>query len=144
MDVFELHKDDWTLSDDPARLDMDAVVGFLSRAYWASNRPRRTIEKSIQNSLNIGVYKNGRQMAYCRVVTDYATFAWLCDVFVDEAHRGAGVSKWMLEGVMAHPRLQGLRRWLLATRDAGTLYARYGFAPLATPERWMEILNQSV
>ncbi len=144
MDIFELHKGDWTLSTDPARLDMNAVVGFLARAYWASNRPRATIEKSIKNSLNVGVYKNGAQIAYCRVVTDYATFAWLCDVFVDETHRGDGVSKWMLAGVMAHPELQGLRRWLLATRDAKTLYARYGFAPLATPERWMEILNQSV
>lgn len=141
MDIFELHKDNWTLSTDPARLDMDVVAGFLARAYWANKRPRKTIEKSVYGSLNFGVYEAGKQIAYCRVVTDTATFAWLCDVFVDEAHRGKGASKWMLEGVMAHPELQGLRRWLLATRDASGLYSRYGFTPLATPERWMEILN---
>jgi GNAT superfamily N-acetyltransferase len=141
MDIYELRNDSWTLSTDPARLDMDVVTGFLARAYWANTRPRQTIEKSIRNSLSFGVYEAGKQIAYCRVVTDYATFAWLCDVFVDEAHRGLGVSKWMMEGVKAHPELQGLRRWLLATRDAHGLYSQYGFAPLATPERWMEIMN---
>lgn len=141
MDIFERHLDGLTLSTDPARLDMDVVVGFLSRAYWANTRPRATIQKSIRHSLNFGVYDAGGQIAYCRVVTDYATFAWLCDVFVDEAHRGAGVSKWMLEAVQAHPELQGLRRWVLATRDAHSLYVQYGFTPLSAPERWMEIFN---
>ena len=112
---------------------------YLSqRSYWAQGRSLETVEKSIANSLCFGVYDDERQMGFARVVTDYATFAWLCDVFVDEAYRGRGLGKRLIEAVVAHPDLQNMRNFILATRDAHDLYRRYGgFEPLTNPERWM-------
>lgn len=134
----EFKKDKFTISDDISRLDIDAICDFLSRAYWADKRPRRLIERSIKHSLNFGVYDGERQIGFARVVTDHATFAYLCDVFIHEEYRGHSLGKWMMECIMAHPDLQGLRRWSLATRDAHGLYQQFGFTELSDPSLWME------
>lgn len=136
----EIRRDDLLISTDSARLDRDLVFSFLSeRAYWAMGRPRAVVDKSIANSLCFGVFEREQQVGFARVVTDYATFAWVCDVFILESHRGRGLSKWLIETIVAHPDLRGLRRMLLATRDAHGLYQRYGgFTPLRAPERWLE------
>jgi GNAT superfamily N-acetyltransferase len=138
---FEVSKENLIISTDPQRLDLDAVCGFLSRAYWAQNRTRLTIERSLRNSLVFGVYDEKCMVAMARIVTDYATFAWLCDVFVHENYRGRGIGKWLMESILAHPELQSLRRWLLATRDAHGLYSQYGYTSLHNTERWMERIN---
>ncbi|MFN8412349.1 MAG: GNAT family N-acetyltransferase [Anaerolineales bacterium] len=134
----EWKKNKFIISDDASRLNMDAVCDMLSRAYWASNRPRHVIEKSIQHSLNFGVYDGDRQVGFSRIVTDYAVFAYLCDVIVHEEYRGQSLGKWMMECVTTHPELQGLRRWTLITHDAHGLYSQFGFTELAAPPRWME------
>lgn len=122
------------------------IQEFLANeSYWAQGIPRSILEKCIENSLCFGVYdQEGKQVGFARVVTDYATYAYIADVFILEAQRGLGLSKWLMECIMSHPDLQGLRRWNLATRDAHGLYARYGFTPLRFPERWMEVLNPDV
>ncbi|HLY13130.1 MAG TPA: GNAT family N-acetyltransferase [Candidatus Limnocylindrales bacterium] len=127
------------ISRDLNRLDLDWLVAALSeRAYWAQRRPRAMIVRSLHNSRCYGVYADGRQVGFARVVTDAATFAWLCDVFIDEAWRGRGVGAWLIETIVAEPDLAALRRFILATRDASELYRRHGgFGPLPNPERWM-------
>lgn len=137
-EIIEFRRDTLLISTDPSRLDLGAITDMLSRAYWAKDRTRDVITKSMQNSLVFGVYDSDRQIGLARVVTDYATFAWLCDVFILEEFRGRGISKWLMETILAHPDLQRLRRFLLATRDAHELYTRYGFTPLHNPSRWME------
>ena len=139
----EYKRDQFTISNDPSRLDVDEISRFLSRSYWADKRERNTIEKSIRNSLNFGVYDGDRQIGFARVVTDCATFAYLCDVFIHEDYRGRSIGKWMMECVMTHPDLQGLRRWLLATSDAHGLYSQYGFTPLSDPSVFMEIIDKT-
>lgn len=134
----EYKSNSFIISDDPAKLDLDAICDFLSRAYWAEKRPREVIEKSIRFSLNFGVYDGNRQVGFARVITDYATFAYLCDVFIHEEYRGHALGKWLMESILAHPNLQGLRRWSLATRDAHGLYKQFGFAELSNPASWME------
>jgi GNAT superfamily N-acetyltransferase len=124
---------DYSLSDDPARLDLDAIHGFLSRSYWSPDIPRETVARAIENSLCFGVYLGETQVGFARLVTDRATFAYLADVFVLEEHRGRGLSRALMELVMSHPEVQGLRRWLLATRDAHGLYRKFGFVDLANP-----------
>lgn len=123
---------------DPARLDIDLIHGFLSRSYWARDIPRETVERSIANSLNFGLYDRGQQIGFARVTSDRATFAYLADVFIVESRRGGGLARRLVRAVLAHPELQGLRRWMLATRDAHALYAGQGFRVLAAPERFME------
>jgi GNAT superfamily N-acetyltransferase len=127
------------ISTDRSRLDIAYIHRYLSeKCYWSIGRSRAVVEKSIANSLCFGVYDGDRQMGFARVVTDYATFAWLCDVFIDAAYRGRGVGKQLVETVVAHPELQGMRNFILATRDAHELYRQYGgFEALAAPERWM-------
>ncbi len=126
-----------------ARLNFDVIHDFLSRSsYWALGRSRDLIERSIAHSLPFGVYEGERLIGFARVVTDYATFAWLADVFVLEEFRGQGLSKWLVEVILAHPELQSLRRWVLATRDAHELYRRFGFTELEQPTAWMERLAQ--
>jgi len=138
---FEVTKDNLTISTDPQRIDLEAVCGFMSRSYWAQNRTCSTIERTLRNSLVFGEYEESCMVAMARIVTDYATFAWLCDVFVHENHRGRGIGKWLMESILTHPELQGLRRWLLVTRDAHGLYSQYGYSSLHDIERWMERFN---
>ena len=130
----------YEISSDPARLDLDVIHRFLSEdAYWSPGIPRATVERAVKNSFCFGVYlPDGSQVGFARLVTDRTTFAYLADVFVLSQHRGRGLSKRLMEAVLAHPELQGLRRWLLATRDAHGLYAQFGFTPLANPSRLME------
>ena len=132
-------KGDFEISTDAARIDLATVHGFLAESYWAHGIPRHTVEQSIRNSLCFGIYRGNQQVGFARVITDLATFAYLADVFVLEPYRGRGLSKWLMECIIGHPDLQGLRRWMLATRDAHSLYQRFGFAELNTPEGWMEI-----
>jgi GNAT superfamily N-acetyltransferase len=136
----QLFSDGYEISDDPARLDMELVHGFLSgEAYWSRGVPRDVFERAVTESLNVGVYRDGAQVGYARVVTDRATFAWLCDVFIAADHRGRGLGHWLVESVLTHPDLQGLRRILLATADAHGVYRSLGFTELADPRRFMEI-----
>ena len=136
--IIESHRESFTISTDPARLNIDAIADMLTRAYWAKGRTREVIARYLQYSLTFGVFEGNRQIGLARVVSDYTTFAWLCDVFIHEDFRGLGVGKWLLETVHSHPDLQGLRRWMLATHDAHGLYEQYGWTPLASPQRWME------
>jgi GNAT superfamily N-acetyltransferase len=139
--IIETHRDQFTISTDPARLDIDTIVDMLTRAYWAQGRTREVITRYLRHSLTFGVYDGDRQIGLARVVSDYTTFAWLCDVFIHEDYRGHGLGKWLMKTVHSHPDLQGLRRWLLATRDAHGLYEQFGWTPLGNPERWMEKFN---
>jgi GNAT superfamily N-acetyltransferase len=126
------------------RLDLDVIHGFLSASYWATNIPRATVGRALAGSLNFGLYRDGAQIGFARFVSDEATFAYLADVFVLPDHRGQGLATWLVGTALTHPALTGLRRVLLATRDAHALYAKFGFAPLARPERFMEILDLDV
>jgi GNAT superfamily N-acetyltransferase len=144
MKPYEINEDDLLISDDKGRLDRSFVHGFLSgRSYWAKDVPREIVERSIEHSLCFGIYKAGRQIGFARAVTDFATFAWLADVFIVEEERGKGYSKWLLAGILAHPGLQGLRRLMLGTRDAHTLYEQFGFTPLKYAERFIEIQSEN-
>jgi len=134
----EWHRGEYTLTTDPARVDLAVVHGFLASSYWARDIPLEVVRRSIEHSLNFTLLHGAEQVGFARVITDYATFAYLGDVFVLEAHRGRGLSKWLMEVVVAHPDLQGFRRWVLLTRDAHGLYAQFGFRALASPERYME------
>lgn len=138
MSATEWHRDGFTISTQRERLDLEAVTGLLATTYWAGNRSRETVSRSLEHSLCFGLYEGVRQIGFARVVSDRATFAWLCDVIVDERFRARGLGRWLVETVMAHPELQGLRRWILATRDAHGLYEAYGWRTLSSPERWME------
>lgn len=126
------------ISTDPRRLDLDVVHGFLRTAYWCEGVPRDVVERAVKGSRCFGLYQDGRQVGFARVVTDRATFAYLADVFVLPEHRGQALGKWLVSVVLAHPHLQGLRRFLLATKDAHGLYAQHGFTPLGNPSRFME------
>jgi len=137
--LLEVQRDGFTISTDPARLDLDAICSFLSRSYWANERTRETTRRSLEHSLCFGVYDGEQQIGFARAVTDYATFAWLADVFIAEEYRGRGLGKWLVEVVLSHPDVQSVPRWFLATRDAHELYRRFGFAALTAPERRMEL-----
>ncbi|HEV2880236.1 MAG TPA: GNAT family N-acetyltransferase [Pyrinomonadaceae bacterium] len=135
----EWRRDEYLISTDRARLDVGLIHEFLSESsYWAQGRPREVVERSIEHSLCFGLYHGERQVGFARVITDYATFAWIADVFVIEEFRGRGLAQWLCEVMLAHPELQRLRRWVLATKDAHELYRRTGFQELLRPERWME------
>lgn len=127
------------LSDEQALLNIPYIQQFLSGTYWAKNIPLEVVERSVRNSLPVGVYLNGQQVGFARLVTDCTTFAYLADVFVDESQRGRGFSKLLMAFIHAHPQLQGLRRWMLGTKDAHGLYSQFGWSPLAMPERFMQI-----
>jgi len=139
----EWRRGDYVISTDPSMVDLDAVHGFLQRSYWAADRPLETVKRSVERSLSFGLYqeKDRRQVGFARVVTDFATFAWLCDVFIDEAHRGQGLGAWLMETVVGHPELRCMRLWVLGTRDAHGLYEKIGFTPLPVPEKWMQKLG---
>jgi len=135
----EWHKGEYTISDERGRLDLGVIHKFISEeSYWGQGRPPEVVRRSVENSLPFGVYRGGETVGFARVVTDYATFAWVADVFIVPAHRGRGLSKWLMETMLAHPGLQGFRRWVLATKDAQGLYRQFGFRELKRPERWME------
>jgi len=141
----EVFKDKYIISTDKSRLDIPFIHHYLSHSsYWAEQVPVDTVIKAIEGSLCFGVYEGDKQVGFARMVTDSATFAYLADVFIDEAYRGRGLSKWLIGVILSHPRLQGLRRILLATRDAHGLYAQFGFTPLNMPERLMHIHNPDV
>jgi GNAT superfamily N-acetyltransferase len=136
--IQEWRRDEYLVSTDKRKLDIDVVHGFLCRSYWAEGIPREVVERSIEHSLPFGVYKGEQQIGFARVVTDYATFAYIGDVFILEEYRGLGLSKWLMHAVVEHPALQDLRRWMLLTRDAHGLYRKVGFTEPTTPERYME------
>jgi GNAT superfamily N-acetyltransferase len=130
-------QDAYIISDEPERLQLEVIVEYLARAYWSNQRPRAVIEKSLKHSLCFGVFHETTQIGFARVVSDHATFAYLADVFILESHQGHGLGKWLVQTILEHPDLQGLRRWILATRDAHGLYAQFGFAALENPDRYM-------
>lgn len=135
---------DYEISTDPARLDLDVIHGYLAQSYWATGIPRETVARSLRGSLCFGLYHGGAQVGFARVITDRATFAYVADVFVLDAHRGRGLGKRLMATIKSHPELQGLRRWLLGTRDAHGLYRQFGFERPLDPSLWMEIHRRDV
>jgi GNAT superfamily N-acetyltransferase len=130
----------YVISSDPALLNLDVIHGFIAQeSYWAKSIPKPVVERMISNSLCWGVYHQATQIGFARVITDKATFAYLCDVFILPEHRGKGLSKALVATILSHPDLQGLRRWMLVTADAQRLYEQFGFKPVPQPERHMEI-----
>ena len=134
----------YEISTDPTRLDPEVIHGYLTQSYWSPGIPRAVVERAMANSMCIGLYRGAEQVGFARVVTDRATFAYLADVFVLEPHRGIGLSKQLMAFIMSHPDLQGLRRFMLGTKDAHSLYQQFGFTELANPARMMEILQPDV
>lgn len=139
MNPIEIHRDGYTISTDKTRLNIPLIHEYLSQhSYWAMGRSLEIVRNSIQHSLCFGVYFEGEQVGFARVVTDYATFSWLCDVFIIEDHRGYGLGKWLISMVVGYPDLQSPNQFLLATRDAHELYRNYGgFKDLPMPSKWM-------
>ena len=139
MGIITHQRGSYVISTDPERLDLDVIHHFLSEvSYWAAGRPRTTMETAIKNSLCFGVYDGEKQVGFARVVTDGATFAWLCDLFILHDYRGCGLGKWLVECIVAHPDLRNLKLFLLATADAHELYRQYGdFLPLQETQKWM-------
>jgi len=145
MQIITATKGDYLITTDKEKLDVPFIHHFLSKeAYWSKDIPLDTVQRSIQNSLNFGVYHHDKQVGYARIISDYATVAYLGDVFIIPDHRGKGLSKWLVEQVMAHPDLRGLRRWILLTRDAHELYRQYGWQSIASPDKWMEVHHPEV
>ncbi|MBU1468545.1 MAG: GNAT family N-acetyltransferase [Gammaproteobacteria bacterium] len=129
----------YRVSSHREEMDFDAIHTYISSTYWAEGIPKETFKKALDNSLCFGVFSSeGKQVGFARMITDQATFAYLADVFIDEAHRGKGLSKWLMQEVHDHPSLQGLRRILLATRDAHSLYQQFGYTPLSSPSTFMQ------
>ncbi len=135
------HAGDIVVTTDAARMDLDVIHGFLTRSYWAAGIPRAVVARAVANSLCFGAFDGDRQVGLARVISDFATYAYISDVFVLPSHRGRGVGRRIMAAVMAHPDLQGFRRWSLATRDAHDLYRQFGFGPPRNPDRQMEILD---
>jgi len=137
--VMEYRRGEFLISTSHERLSLDVIHGFLTDCYWANGIPREVVLRSIEHALCFGVYDGkGAQIGFARVISDFATIAYLGDVFVLETHRGRGLGKWLMECIIQHPALQNLRRWILTTRDAHGLYSQVGFAPVKAPERFME------
>ena len=136
---------DYLVSDDPARLDVAAIHTYLSRAYWSEKIPLEVVQRAVANSLCLGAYDSaGKQVGLARFISDYATFCYVCDVYVLEEHRGRGLANALMVMSTSHAKLQNLRRWNLVTRDAHPLYAQHGFGPAARPDRYMEKLDPGV
>lgn len=145
MDSINIDFNGFTISTDKSKLDIDAIHEFLStKAYWCLSIPKTTVENAIQNSLCFGVYQDQKQIGLARVITDFSTIAYLGDVYILEEYRGNGLSKWLMETIMQHPNLQGLRRWILLTGDAHGLYRQFGWTAIADPTLWMELHNRNV
>ena len=145
MNNLTIYKDDCCISTDKSKLDLKAVHHFLAtQSYWCLNIPFEKVATAAANSLCFGLYCKDQQIGYARIITDYATVAYLGDVYVLPEFRGRGLSKWLLQTIMSYPELQGLRRWILATRDAHGLYQQFGWQPFANPEKWMEVHHKDV
>ncbi len=144
MEITEWRKDDYILSTDKAKIDVNAVHQFLTHSYWAEGIPMDLVKRSIENSLCFGMYYQQKQIGFARVISDFATFAYLADVFITPEERGKGLSKWLMQTIIDHPYLQGLRIFTLATKDAHELYAQFGFTLFDKPERWMQKHNPDV
>jgi GNAT superfamily N-acetyltransferase len=145
MDNITVYKDDYCISTNRAKLDVNAIHNFLStQSYWCQNIPVETVIKSIDNSLNFGLYYEDQQIGFARIISDFSTMAYLADVYVLPEHRGKGLSKWMMQVIMSHPELQGLRRWMLLTADAHGLYKQFGWKEIANPDRYMELHNKNI
>ena len=140
----EWRRGEYLISTGKHLLDLSVIHGFLTTSYWAQGIPFETMKKSIEHSLNFGVYKEGKQVGFARVITDYATYAYIGDVFILEEYRGQDLSKWLMQVIADHPELQGLRRWTLLTRDAHELYRKTGFTEPQNPERYMEKTDSNV
>ncbi len=133
-------KKGFAISTDKDLLDLEMIYNYLGKeSYWSKGIAVERVHTSIANSMCFGVYADGKQVGFARVVTDKAIFAYLCDVFVLDSHKGLGLSKWLLQTIRNHPELQGLKRWMLATADAHGLYKQFGFGPLGKPDNWMDI-----
>ncbi|MES2277442.1 MAG: GNAT family N-acetyltransferase [Bacteroidota bacterium] len=142
MNDAAFEKNGFHISNDPDLLDFELIYHYLDQeSYWAKGIPADKLRNAIKGSLCFGIYYQDKQAGFARVVTDKATFAYICDVFVLDNYRGQGLSKWLMQTIKAHPDLQGLRRWSLATADAQGLYQQFGFTPITKPERWMEIFS---
>ena len=145
MSYRAFYKDGFCISTEQARLDINAIHHFLStQAYWSLNIPFSKVEETVAHSLNFGLYYNKQQIGYARVISDFASIAYLGDAYVLPDFRGRGLSKWLMKTIMEYPELQGLRRWILSTADAHGLYKQFGWVPVAYPERWMEVHNREV
>lgn len=145
MAEITIYKGEFSISTDKTKLDIDAIHKFLSiKAYWCLNIPKDKVQVAIRNSLCFGVYLKEKQIGFARIISDFSTIAYVGDVYILEEFRGNGLSKWLIETVIAHPDLQGLRRWILLTADAHGLYRQFGWTDLADPARWMERHNKNV
>jgi len=144
MEIMEWRKGNYLVSTDKNKIDTTAVHHFLSRSYWAEGISSEIVKKGIDNSLCFGVYNQAKLVGFARVISDFATFAYLADVFIIPEERGKGLSKWLIKLIIEHPQLQGLRRFTLATKDAHGLYAQFGFTLFDMPERWMNRHNPDV
>ena len=140
----EWRKDKFWITTEKPKLDIPFIQQFLTNSYWAAGISEEIVQRCVDGSICFGVFHEDQQIGFARVVTDKASFGYLADVFIDEAWRGKGLSKWLMEIIMQHPDLQGFRRFLLATRDAHGLYKQFGFTDLNNPERWMQIHNPTV
>jgi GNAT superfamily N-acetyltransferase len=141
MVITNYKKDNFLITTDRAKTDIEAVCAMLSRSYWANTRPREVIEKSIENSLCFNLFDDLKQIGFARVITDYSTLAYICDVFIDENYRGCGLGKWLVECILEYPDFKNIRRTELSTKDAHELYRKYGFTELPHPENVMHILR---
>ena len=145
MTELTIFKNEFCISTNKEKLDLDAIHEFLStKAYWCLDIPKKTVATAIQHSLCFGVYDNQTQIGFARIITDFSTIAYLGDVYILEAYRGSGLSKWLMETIMEHPDLQGLRRWILLTGDAHELYRKFGWTEIADATKWMELHNKNV
>jgi len=140
----EWTKDDFLISTDKGKINIAFVHNFLSQSYWAEGIPQSIVERSVEGSICFALLHQEKQVGFARVITDEATFAYLADVFLDENYRGKGLSRWLMECILSHPKLQGLRRFLLATRDAHGLYKKMGFEKLPSLEPWMQIHKPNI
>ncbi len=140
----EYRRGSYRITTDPNQIDVDAVHAYVTQSYWARGISRETVAKSIRGSICFGLFYGPRQIGLGRVITDRATFAYLCDVYVLEGYRGRGLARWLMEVIVAHPELSGLRRFVLVTRSASGLYEKFGFTPLRWPEGYMEIVRPDI
>ncbi|HEV8285619.1 MAG TPA: GNAT family N-acetyltransferase [Chitinophagaceae bacterium] len=144
MEIMEWKRDDYLISTDKSKIDVKIIHHFLSQSYWAEGIPMEIVERSIEHSLSFGMYYQRKLIGFARVISDFATFAYLADVFILPEERGKGLSKWLMQVIVDHPQLQDLRRFTLATRDAHGLYTQFGFTLFDKPERWMQKYDPDV